>query len=129
MRPSGRGFRFRGQKPILIAMRHVDIVGSLSPFREMQAPIQTEPGTLASIDPVADARYDDFVAGCERAGAYHTGAWAKILAAAYGARPHYLASTAPDGSLDAVLPLMTSRGIASGARLRSLPVVPFAGPV
>jgi hypothetical protein len=129
MRPSGRGFRFGGQEPILIAMRHVDIVGSLSPFREMQAPIQTEAGTLAPIDPLADARYDEFVAGCERAGAYHAGAWARILAAAYRARPHYLASTAADGSLEAVLPLMASRGVLSGARLRSLPVVPFAGPV
>src|SRR4051812_19915694 len=110
-------------------MRHVDIVGSPSPFREMQGPIQTDPGTLAPIDPLGDARYDDFVAGCERAGAYHAGAWARILAAAYGARPRYLASAAPDGSVEAVLPLMASRGILSGARLRSLPVVPFAGPV
>jgi hypothetical protein len=129
MRPSRRGFSFWRQEPILIAMRHVDIVGSLSPFREMQAAIQTEPGTLAPIDPLADARYDQLVAGCERAGAYHAGAWARILAAAYRARPHYLASTASDGSLDAVLPLMTTRGVVSGTRLRSLPVVPFGGPV
>src|SRR4051794_30414379 len=110
-------------------MRHVDIVGSPSPFREMQPLTQTEPGTLTRIDPLTDGRYDEFVAGCDRAGAYHAGAWAKILAAAYRARPHYLALTAADGSLDAVLPLMTSRGVVSGTRLRSLPVVPFGGPV
>jgi Acetyltransferase (GNAT) domain len=110
-------------------MRHVDIVGSLSPFREMQAPTQTEPGTLAPIDPLTDARYDEFVAECEHSGAYHAGAWARILAKPYGARPHYLASSTLDGSLEAVLPLMTSRGVVSGTRLRSLPVVPFGGPV
>jgi Acetyltransferase (GNAT) domain len=110
-------------------MRHVDIVGSPSPFREMQPLTQTEPGTLTRIDPLTDGRYDEFVAGCDRAGAYHAGAWAKILAAAYRARPHYLALTAADGSFDAVLPLMTSRGVASGTRLRSLPVLPFGGPV
>src|SRR4051812_32253583 len=129
MRPPGRGFSFSVHEPILISMRHVDIVGSPSPFQEMQAPVQTEPGTFAAIDPLTDARYDEFVARCERAGAYQTGAWARILAAAYGVRASYLASTAPDGELEAVLPLMTSRGIVSGKRLRSLPVVPFAGPV
>jgi hypothetical protein len=95
----------------------------------MQGPIQTEPGTLAPIDPLADARYDEFVAGCERAGAYHAGAWARILAAAYGARPSYLALPGSDGSLEAVLPMMASRGLVSGVRLRSLPVVPHCGPV
>ena len=108
-------------------MRHLDIVGTPSPFQEAEA--RTGLGTLAPIDPLADPRYDEFVAGCDRAGAYHAGAWAGILAAAYGARPHYLALTGGDGSLRAVLPLVTSRGIVSGTRLRSLPVVPFAGPV
>jgi Acetyltransferase (GNAT) domain len=108
-------------------MRHVDIVGSLSTFQEMQAPIQTAAGALSTIDPLTDARYDEFVGGCDRAGAYHAGAWARILAAAYGARPCYLALTGADGALEAVLPLMASRGIVSGSRLRSLPVVPFAG--
>jgi hypothetical protein len=129
MRPAGRGFSFSVQEPILVSMRHVDIVGSLSTFREMQAPIQAEPGTLAPIDPLTDPRYDEFVVGCERAGAYHAGAWARILSAAYGAKASYLASTTPDGALEAVLPLMASRGVVSGKRMRSLPVVPFAGPV
>ena len=94
----------------------------------MQAPILTEGRALHPIDPLTDARYDDFVSGCDRAGAYQMGAWARILSAAYGARPHYLALTDGAGDLEAVLPLMTSRGIVSGRRLRSLPVVPFAGP-
>ncbi|MEA2440835.1 MAG: hypothetical protein QOH76_2259, partial [Thermoleophilaceae bacterium] len=45
----------------------------------MQGAIQTAEGQVAPIDPPADGRYDDFVAGCERAGAYHAGAWARIL--------------------------------------------------
>src|SRR4051794_12452979 len=110
-------------------MRHVDIVGSPSAIREMQASIQTEPGTLAPVDPLADPRYEEFVAGCERAGAYHAGAWARILAASYGGRADYLALSGADGSFEAVLPMMASRGLVSGARLRSLPVVPHAGPV
>jgi hypothetical protein len=109
-------------------MHHVDIVGSPSPFREMQPATQTETGTVARVDPLADPRYDEFVASCDRAGAYHAGAWARILRAAYGARPEYLALTGPDGAIEAVLPLMASRGVASGKRLRSLPVIPFAGP-
>ncbi|HEY0631604.1 MAG TPA: GNAT family N-acetyltransferase [Thermoleophilaceae bacterium] len=110
-------------------MHHVDIVGTPSPIREMQGPIQTEPGTLAPIDPLTDPRYDDFVAGCQQAGAYHAGAWARILTSAYGGRPHYLALTGADGTLEAALPLVASRGVVSGTRLRSLPVVPHSGPV
>ena len=109
-------------------MRHVDIVGSMSGFREIQGPVQAGAQAFRSIDPLADSRYDDFVRGCDRAGAYHTGAWARILAAAYGARPNYLALTGADGAVEAVLPLMTSRGLVTGSRVRSLPVVPFAGP-
>lgn len=95
----------------------------------MQGAIQTAEGQVAPIDPPADGRYDDFVAGCERAGAYHAGAWARILSRAYGYRPRYLALTGDGGALEAVLPLMSSRGVVSGRRLRSLPVVPHVGPV
>jgi hypothetical protein len=109
-------------------MRHVDIVGNETVFQEMQAPFQTEAGALVPIDPLRDPRYGEFVAGCDRAGAYHAGAWARVLAAAYGARPNYLALADGAGELEAVFPLMTSRGALSGRRLRSLPVVPFAGP-
>src|SRR5690349_583257 len=108
-------------------MHHVDIVGSPTVFQEMQAPIQTAAGALVAIDPLSDRRYEQFVSACDRAGAYHAGAWARILAAAYGARPSYLALEGGDGELQAVLPLMATRGILSGRRLRSLPVTPFAG--
>jgi GNAT acetyltransferase-like protein len=114
---------------IPFTMRHVDIVGTPRPIQEMQRAIQTEQGPVAPIEPLADSRYDAFVAGCERAGAYHAGAWARILGRAYGFKPEYLALPGEDGALDAVLPLMASRGVVSGRRLRSLPVVPHAGPV
>jgi serine/alanine adding enzyme len=109
-------------------MRHVDIVGTETVFHEIQAPIEIAAGALVAIDPVTDHRYDEFVSGCSRAGAYHAGAWARILSSAYGARPRYLALADDEGELKAVLPLMASRGAVSGRRLRSLPVVPFAGP-
>lgn len=110
-------------------MRHEDILGIPSPLQEVQASTRAGAEPFATIDPLVDSRYDDFLAHRDGAGAYHAGAWARILRAAYGVRPTYLAITGGDGSLEAVLPLVASRGIVSGARLRSLPVVPFAGPV
>jgi hypothetical protein len=95
----------------------------------MQVAIQAQPAQVETVDPIADPRYDQFVAGHERATAYHAGAWARILRSAYGFKPAYLALPGPDGGLDGVLPLMYSRGLLSGRRLRSLPVVPTAGPL
>lgn len=63
------------------------------------------------------------------AGPYHLGAWAEILRAAYGDRPAYLALLRPDGELVGGLPLMRTRGIVTGTRMRTLPVVPPAGPL
>lgn len=85
--------------------------------------------TVAQIDPQTDPRYEAFVADHERATAYHAGAWARILRSAYGFRPAYLALSGEDDTLEGVLPLMYTRGIASGRRMRSLPVLPSAGPL
>lgn len=90
---------------------------------------KTEQTTVVQIDPLADPRYDAFVAGHERATAYHAGAWARILGSAYGFRPAYLALPGEGNSLAGVMPLMYTRGILSGRRMRSLPVVPSAGPL
>ena len=84
---------------------------------------------VTSIDPVADPRWDAFVRGHPEAGAYHLGAWATVLRAAYGFRPEYLALTGSDGELRGALPIMRTRGLATGRRLRSLPVVPPTGPL
>ena len=63
------------------------------------------------------------------AGPYHLGAWAEILRAAYGDRPEFLGLVTQAGELVGGLPLMRTRGLVTGSRLRSLPVVPPAGPL
>ena len=62
------------------------------------------------------------------AGPYHLGGWAQVLRAAYGDRPSYLGLFDGD-RLVGGLPLMRTRGLVTGVRLRSLPVVPPAGPL
>ncbi|MEA2389265.1 MAG: hypothetical protein QOG41_2038 [Thermoleophilaceae bacterium] len=85
--------------------------------------------TVVPIDPVADPRWDELVRRHPDAGPYHLGAWAEILRAAYGDRPAYLGLVAPGGELVGGLPVMRTRGLATGSRMRSLPVVPPAGPL
>ena len=84
---------------------------------------------VAPIDPVADPRWDAFVREHPDAGPYHLGAWSEILRAAYGDSPAYLALESTDGRLVGGLPVMRTRGLVSGSRMRSLPVVPPAGPL
>jgi hypothetical protein len=103
--------------------------GSALTNREMQLAIQPLARTVATVDPSSDPRYDSFVSAHERAGAYHAGAWARILGSAYGFRPCYLALEGDDGALEGAMPLIYSRGLVSGRRLRGLPVVPPAGPL
>lgn len=95
----------------------------------MQVGFQTQLPSGVAIDPSTDPRYDRFTAQCDGAGAYHAGAWARILTAAYGGRPRYLALPGEGDELQGVMPLIDGRGLVSGRRLRSLPVVPQAGPV
>jgi hypothetical protein len=84
---------------------------------------------VAHVDPSGDPRYDAYVRGHEDATAYHLGAWAQVLREAYGFRPEYMLLAGDDGEVEGVMPLMYSRGIVSGKRVRSLPVVPTAGPL
>jgi Acetyltransferase (GNAT) domain len=81
------------------------------------------------LDPTRDRRWDRFV--CERPGAtvYHLSGWAEILGRTYRFRPSYLALEDARGRLRAVMPIAYKRGPLSGARMRSLPAVPFAGPL
>ena len=85
--------------------------------------------SVIEVDPLADPRWDAFVRRHRGAGAYHLGAWAGILRRAYGYRPCYLALEAPDRTLVGALPVMCTRGLVTGRRMRSLPVVPPAGPL
>jgi AcrR family transcriptional regulator len=54
--------------------------------------------------------------------------WGRILRSTYGFRPLYLALEA-DGRLEGALPLMSMRGLVTGKRLRSLPVVGSVDPL
>jgi hypothetical protein len=81
------------------------------------------------VDPSVDPRYDAYVRAHEQATPYHLGAWAEVLRGAYGFRPRYILLADDDGEVRGVMPLMYSRGIVSGKRVRSLPVVPTAGPL
>jgi hypothetical protein len=85
---------------------------------------------LSRIDPSADTRYDKYVREHEDSTAYHLGAWSEVLRSAYGFRPEYILLTDDDdGEVQGVMPMMYSRGVVSGKRIRSLPVVPTAGPL
>jgi hypothetical protein len=85
--------------------------------------------TVSSVDPVSDPRWDELVRSHPDAGPYHLGAWAHVLRAAYGDRPSYLGLFSDGDQLVGGLPLMRTRGLVTGVRLRSLPVVPPAGPL
>jgi CelD/BcsL family acetyltransferase involved in cellulose biosynthesis len=97
--------------------------------RNLTTPLH-QPGVrtaVVEIDPVGDPRWDSLVRRHRDAGAYHLGAWAKVMRSAYGHRPRYLGLEAPDGTLLGGLPMMRTRGPMTGRRLRSLPVLPAAG--
>ena len=80
------------------------------------------------LDPRTDPRWDAYVRSHPEATVYHLGAWAPILQGAYGFEPRYLA-LAGDGRLRGVIPLMRKKGIVSDARLRSIPVFSYGGPL
>ncbi len=84
--------------------------------------------TTHQIDPLADPRWDAYVRRHPRASVYHLGAWAQILARSYGFRPCYLGFERA-GGLAAVLPLFRKKGLVSDARMRSIPVFAYGGPL
>ena len=81
------------------------------------------------IDPLADARWDEYVRSHPRWTVYQLGAWARILRSAYRFEPRYLALEDEVGALQGVLPLLHKKGLVSDARVRSLPVFPAGGPL
>ena len=76
-----------------------------------------------------DPRWERFVRSHPEATVYHLPAWTTILGEAYGFRPAALALARADGELDGVFPLLARRRRLSGARLRSLPMLPGGGPL
>ena len=83
---------------------------------------------VRQVDPLADRRWDAYVRAHPAATVYHLAAWAAILGRAYGFRPRYLALE-QDARLLGVLPLMRKKGLVSDARLRSIPVFSYGGPL
>ena len=83
---------------------------------------------VAVVDAANDPRWDAFVRDHPEAGAYHLAAWARVLRDAYGYSPRYLALE-EDGRIEGVLPVMASRGVVTGRRLRSLPALGSVGPL
>jgi serine/alanine adding enzyme len=83
---------------------------------------------VREIDPLTDARWDAYVRPHPAATVYHLGAWSSILRGAYGFQPRYLARE-EGGRLTGVLPLMQKKGLVSDARLRSIPVFSYGGPL
>ena len=83
---------------------------------------------MRPVDPL-DPRWDAYVRAHDAATVYHLGAWAAVLRRAYGFRPRYLALEGQGGDLRGVLPLMRKKGLVSDARLRSIPVFSYGGPL
>jgi hypothetical protein len=90
----------------------------------MPAPLR-----LVRVDPIHDPRWDAFVRGNPRATVYHLAAWAEILSSAYRFEVRSVALEDDRRRLRAVLPLLYKHGPMSGKRFRSLPAVPYAGPL
>lgn len=109
--------------------RRLDFRITADRVRSGSATVAAATPRVIEIDPVADPRWDEYVRAHGHAGAYHLGAWAEILRRAYRFEPTYLALEGGSGELTGALPLMRTRGIITGRRLRSLPVVPPAGPL
>ena len=89
-------------------------------------PTAAELGRVAELEP-GDLRWDAYVRAHGAARPYHLAAWAHVLRRSYGVRPAHLALLEGE-TVRGVLPLAAGRGLA-GARLRSLPAVPPAGPL
>jgi hypothetical protein len=83
---------------------------------------------VVQLDPLADARWDEFVNSSGSSSIYHLGLWSRVLRRTYGFKPEYLA-VETDGRLAGVLPLAATRGVVSGTRLRSLPALGAVDPI
>src|SRR5450759_1691512 len=84
---------------------------------------------LYTIDPLADSRWDDFVASHPKASVFHHKGWLKALASTYGYRPLVLTST-PGGKpfSDGIVFCLIKSWI-TGSRLVSLPFADHCEPL
>jgi hypothetical protein len=95
-----------------------------------------ETGRVIEVDFRRDPRWLDFLASHPDATIYHHPGWLASLESEYGRKCKALGCEASDGRLEAVLPLLYTRGFplrvsrhSIGRRLSSLPRTPLAGPL
>lgn len=94
------------------------------------APPETETrARVRPVDPLADPRWDRFVAAHPDGLAHHCTAWLRVLREAFGHAPLGLVCESADGDLTGILPLAWVHGLLGGRRLSSLPHTPAAGPL
>jgi CelD/BcsL family acetyltransferase involved in cellulose biosynthesis len=86
------------------------------------------PLELRTVDPVADAAWDALLWTHPHSTFFHTSAWAKTLADAYGFSCRYVAAIS-GGELQGLLPLIEARSWVRGARGVSLPFTDECAPL
>ena len=80
------------------------------------------------LDDHGEPAWDAFVAAHPDATFFHRAAWRRVIAAAFGQRPHYLMAER-DGAVVGVLPLVHMRSLLFGRALISLPFCVYGGPL
>lgn len=95
-----------------------------------------EPLRVIEVDFRADTRWLDFISSHPDALIYHHPGWLSALESEHGRRCIALACENGKGELEAILPLLSTRGLPlrltrnrSGRRLSSLPRTPLTGPL
>ena len=81
------------------------------------------------IDPLAEKRWDEFVATHPRASAFHQTGWLRALACTYGYKPFVLTSTPPGQTLRDGIVLCGVCSWITGRRLVSLPFADHCDPL
>jgi len=83
--------------------------------------VDTSPARVYTLDPLADPRWDAFVAQHPRAGVFHTRGWLEALRRTYGYEPLVVTTTEPGRELANGIVLCQVRSWLTGSRLVSLP--------
>jgi hypothetical protein len=84
---------------------------------------------LAPVNPLADARWDDWLGVHPEATFFHTTAWARVLQEAYGHEPYYFAGPRRGEAGGPLLPVMEVNSPWLGRRGVSLPFTDWCPPL
>jgi FemAB-related protein (PEP-CTERM system-associated) len=77
-------------------------------------------------DPVAAARWDEFVVACPQATFFHRAGWQRIMRTVFRYETHFLFAEA-DGCIEGILPLARVKTLLFGHSLVSLPFAVYGG--